>query len=77
MNTCEFSRLVGFNISERQVRYANERAIRENVAHKLSFAWEKPNGFPASQTDPRTGSWRSSARSTSIARASTGERRRS
>ena len=35
-NTCEFSRLVGFNISERQVRYANERAIRENVAHKLS-----------------------------------------
>lgn len=36
-NTCEFSRLVGFNISERQVRYANERAIRENVAHKLSF----------------------------------------
>ena len=36
-NTCEFSRLVGFNISERQVRYANERAIQENVAHKLSF----------------------------------------
>jgi len=36
-NTCEFSRLVGFNISERQVRYANERAVRENVAHKLSF----------------------------------------
>src|SRR5258705_5398652 len=36
-DTCEFSRLVGFNISERQVCYANERAIRENLAHKLSF----------------------------------------
>lgn len=36
-NACEFSRLVGFNISERQVHYANERAIRENLAHKLSF----------------------------------------
>jgi cyclopropane fatty-acyl-phospholipid synthase-like methyltransferase len=36
-NTCEFRRLIGFNISERQVRYANERAIRENLAHKLSF----------------------------------------
>ena len=36
-NACEFRRLIGFNISERQVRYANERAIRENLAHKLSF----------------------------------------
>ena len=41
------------------------------------FAWEKPSGFPASRTHPWTGSWRSSARSTSIGRASTGERRRS
>ena len=30
-NRCEFSRLVGFNISERQIRYANERAIREHA----------------------------------------------
>jgi hypothetical protein len=28
-NTCEFSRLIGFNISELQVRYANERATGE------------------------------------------------
>ena len=41
------------------------------------FASEKPSGFTASQTHPWTGSWRSSARSTSIGRASTGERRRS
>jgi cyclopropane fatty-acyl-phospholipid synthase-like methyltransferase len=34
---CEFRRLMGFNISERQVRYANERATLENLAHKLSF----------------------------------------
>ena len=36
-NTYEFARLIGFNISERQVRYAGERARRENLAHKLSF----------------------------------------
>jgi cyclopropane fatty-acyl-phospholipid synthase-like methyltransferase len=76
-NTCEFSRLVGFNISERQVRYANERAIRGTWLTSFRFAWEKPSGLPASQTHPWTGSWRSSARSTSIGRASTGEPRRS
>jgi cyclopropane fatty-acyl-phospholipid synthase-like methyltransferase len=36
-SVCEFRRLIGFNISERQVRYANERATLENLAHKLSF----------------------------------------
>jgi SAM-dependent methyltransferase len=36
-NGYEFARLIGFNISERQVRYAQERAIREHLAHKLSF----------------------------------------
>jgi cyclopropane fatty-acyl-phospholipid synthase-like methyltransferase len=35
--TCEFDRLIGFNISEKQVRYANRRAAEENLAHKLSF----------------------------------------
>ena len=29
-NAYEFRRLIGFNISERQVRYANERALLEN-----------------------------------------------
>jgi len=36
-NGYEFACLIGFNISERQVRYATERAIREHLAHKLSF----------------------------------------
>jgi cyclopropane fatty-acyl-phospholipid synthase-like methyltransferase len=36
-NAYEFARLIGFNISERQVRYAKERAMRENLDHKLSF----------------------------------------
>jgi cyclopropane fatty-acyl-phospholipid synthase-like methyltransferase len=33
----EFAHLIGFNISERQVRYANERANLEKLADKLSF----------------------------------------
>jgi cyclopropane fatty-acyl-phospholipid synthase-like methyltransferase len=45
-NAYQFSRLVGFNISERQVRYANERAIRENVAHKLSFRLGEAERLP-------------------------------
>ena len=36
-NACEFRRLIGFNISERQVRHANERALRDNLAHKPLF----------------------------------------
>jgi len=35
--TCEFSRLQGFNISERQVRYANARAVRDGLTDRLSF----------------------------------------
>ena len=37
---------VGFNISERQVRYANERAIRENLAHKFSFRLGEAERLP-------------------------------
>jgi hypothetical protein len=43
-----FKGLVGFNISERQVRYANERAIRGTWLTSFRFAWEKPSGLPAS-----------------------------
>jgi ubiquinone/menaquinone biosynthesis C-methylase UbiE len=35
--TFEFERLVGFNVSERQVRYAAQRAKNENLTHRLSF----------------------------------------
>jgi ubiquinone/menaquinone biosynthesis C-methylase UbiE len=35
--TREFGRLIGFNISERQVSYATARAKRENLEHKISF----------------------------------------
>lgn len=35
--TYEFARLIGFNIAERQVRYANERAGMTGLADKLSF----------------------------------------
>ena len=42
---CEFRRLIGFNISERQVRYANEQAIREHLAHKLSFRLGEAEGL--------------------------------
>jgi cyclopropane fatty-acyl-phospholipid synthase-like methyltransferase len=37
LNTSRFDRLTGFNISDRQVRYANDRASREHVSDKLSF----------------------------------------
>jgi len=72
-----FARLIGFNISERQVRYANERAIRENLAHKLSICLGEAECLSGATDHRWTGFWRSSARSTSIGRASTGERRRS
>ena len=42
----EFRRLIGFNISERQVRYANERALLENLAHKLSFRLGEAEHLP-------------------------------
>jgi cyclopropane fatty-acyl-phospholipid synthase-like methyltransferase len=35
--TRSFARLIGFNISERQVRYADERARREGLEDRLSF----------------------------------------
>jgi cyclopropane fatty-acyl-phospholipid synthase-like methyltransferase len=43
---CEFRRLLGFNISERQVHYANERAILENRADKLSFRLGEAERLP-------------------------------
>ena len=46
LNTYEFARLIGFNISERQVRYARERARRENLAHKLSFRLGEAERLP-------------------------------
>ena len=45
-NAYEFARLIGFNISERQVRYARERARRENLAHKLSFRLGEAERLP-------------------------------
>ena len=45
-HACEFRNLIGFNISERQVRYANERAVRENLAHKLSFRLGEAERLP-------------------------------
>ena len=76
-NAREFRRLMGFNISDRQVRYANERALLEAWHTGFRSAWEKPSVFPASRAHRWTEFWRSSARSTSIGRASTSARRRS
>ena len=45
-NAYEFARLIGFNISNRQVRYANERAKREHLADKLSFRLGEAEGLP-------------------------------
>ncbi len=45
-NTYEFARLIGFNISERQVRYANERAILEHLADRLSFRLGEAERLP-------------------------------
>ncbi len=33
----EFERLLGFNVSEEQCRYASRRAVQENLSHKLAF----------------------------------------
>ena len=41
-----FARLTGFNISERQVRYANQRAEREQLADKLSFRLGEAESLP-------------------------------
>jgi cyclopropane fatty-acyl-phospholipid synthase-like methyltransferase len=45
-NAYEFARLIGFNISERQVRYANERATLEHLADKLSFRLGEAERLP-------------------------------
>ena len=37
VETCEFARLIGYNIAETQVRYANARAARQDLAEKLEF----------------------------------------
>ena len=42
----EFARVIGFNISERQVRYANGRAQREHLAHRLSFRLGEAERLP-------------------------------
>lgn len=42
----EFTRLVGFNISGRQVRYAAERAVREKLDHKLTFCLGEAETLP-------------------------------
>lgn len=45
-NTYEFARLVGFNISERQVRHANVRAQLEDLPDKLSFRLGEAERLP-------------------------------
>ena len=42
----DFRRLVGFNISEGQVRYASERAGREQLDHKLTFCLGEAETLP-------------------------------
>lgn len=42
----EFTRLVGFNISGGQVRYATERASREKLDHKLTFRLGEAETLP-------------------------------
>lgn len=44
--TFAFGRLAGFNISERQVRYATERAVRERLDGKLSFSLGEAETLP-------------------------------
>ena len=45
-NAYEFARLTGFNISERQVRHANERAQLEHLADRLSFRLGEAESLP-------------------------------
>jgi ubiquinone/menaquinone biosynthesis C-methylase UbiE len=52
--TCEFRRLIGINISERQVQYASRRAREESLDDKLSFQLgeaEVLHGVEASSVD--------------------------
>jgi cyclopropane fatty-acyl-phospholipid synthase-like methyltransferase len=41
-----FERLIGFNISERQVRSATERAAREGLGHRLTFHLGEAESLP-------------------------------
>src|SRR5258708_15200273 len=50
-----FDRLIGFNISERQVCSATERAAREGLAHTLTFRHGEAESLPgldAASVDP-------------------------
>jgi ubiquinone/menaquinone biosynthesis C-methylase UbiE len=49
--TTAFGRLVGFNISGRQVRYAAERAARENLDHKLTFCLGEAEALPGLEAE--------------------------
>jgi len=44
--TMEFERLIGFNISERQVRYATDRARHEHLDRKLTFCLGEAESLP-------------------------------
>ena len=44
--TATFSRLIGFNISDRQVRYATERARQEHLDGKLTFCLGEAESLP-------------------------------
>jgi cyclopropane fatty-acyl-phospholipid synthase-like methyltransferase len=44
--THRFARLTGFNISERQVHYANQRAMAEELSHRLSFQLGEAEALP-------------------------------
>jgi len=44
--TTDFRRLIGFNIADRQVRYASDRARREKLDHKLTFCLGEAEALP-------------------------------
>ena len=75
----EFAHLVGFNISEGQVRYANERANLEKLADKLSFRLGEAEPLPGVEgaSVDRVLAIECAFYTTSIDRASMSARRRS
>ena len=46
LKTTPFRRLTGFNIADRQVRYASERAAREGVSDRLAFRLGEAEALP-------------------------------
>jgi hypothetical protein len=74
---CEFRRLMAS--TSPNDRFATPTSGRYAKTWRTSFrsAWERPSVFPVSRDHRWTEFWRSSARSTSIGRASTSARRRS